>query len=138
MRETAEREGEARDEFVVHVLDLLRDRAPVTARRMFGGHGLFRGAVMFGLITRETLYFKTDDGNRGDYEAAGMTPFSYTRPGRPAVVMSYHAVPPELLEGDDDLALWAERAFAAALRTRQPKPARSSPRGGRKARRVAR
>jgi len=49
-------------EYIVHILDLLRRWAPVAARRMFGGHGLFRGGLMFGLVADDALYFKTDDG----------------------------------------------------------------------------
>src|SRR5271166_2590320 len=92
-------------EFVTHLLDLLRRWGPVAARRMFGGHGLFRGGVMFGLVTGETVYFKTDDGNRGDFEAAGMSPFRYQRTGK-SVALSFHEVPPDLLDGDDALATW--------------------------------
>jgi DNA transformation protein and related proteins len=121
------REAGSESEYVAHVVDLLRAWAPVAPRRMFGGHGLYRGAIMFALVTGDVLYFKTDALNRGEYEAAGMMPFSYARAGREAVIMSYHAVPPDLLEAAGELAAWAERAFAAALRARQAKkPARRS------------
>jgi DNA transformation protein and related proteins len=113
------------NEYVAHVLELLRRWAPVAARRMFGGYGIYRGDIMFALIADDTLHFKTDAGNRADYEAAGMAPFSYARAGRPAVSMSYHAVPPDLLETGDELGAWAEQAFAAALRARRTtKPTR--------------
>jgi len=102
-------------EFIVHLVDLLRRWAPVSARRMFGGHGLFRGGLMFALVSDETLYLKTDDGNQPDYEAAGMPPFRYRRAGK-MVALSFHEVPPDLLEASDDLAPWAERAYEAALR----------------------
>jgi DNA transformation protein len=113
------------NEFIAHLLDLLRRWAPVAARRMFGGHGLFRGGIMFGLLHDEIVYFKTDDGNRADYEAAGMAPFRYTRAGK-SVALSFHVVPADLLEAGDELAPWAERAYAAALRTRRPPPRRRS------------
>jgi DNA transformation protein len=109
---------------IAHIVDLLRPWAAVAARRMFGGIGLFRDGVMFGLILRETLHFKTNEVNRGDYEAAGMAPFSYARNGRPAVVTSYHAVPLDLLDDGDELLVWAGRAYDAALRGRKPAPRR--------------
>jgi DNA transformation protein len=119
------REAGSESEYVAHVVDLLKGWAAVAPRRMFGGHGLYRGGVMFALIAGDVPYFKTDALNRGEYEAAGMAPFSYARAGREAVIMSYHAVPPDLLESDGELAAWAERAFAAALRARQAtKPSR--------------
>jgi DNA transformation protein len=58
-----------------YILDLLNGLGGVTARSMFGGIGLYRDGVMFGLTTRnDVLYFRTGDGNRGQYEAAGMVP----------------------------------------------------------------
>jgi DNA transformation protein len=108
-------------EFIVHLVDLLRRWAPVSARRMFGGHGLFRGGIMFALVSDETLYLKTDAGNRPDFEAAGMPPFRYLRAGK-SVALSFHEVPPDLLEAGDALAPWAEQAYAAALRAgRRPR-----------------
>jgi DNA transformation protein and related proteins len=121
------REDEPAD-YIVHLLDLLRRWAPVSARRMFGGHGLFRGDIMFGLVAGDELFFKTDDGNRPDYEAAGMPPFRYTRAGK-SVALSFHTVPPDLLDAGDELAPWAERAYAAALRARKPARSRSKSHG---------
>jgi DNA transformation protein len=116
------RRGGVESEYVAYVVDLLRRWAPVVPRRMFSGHGIYRDGIMFALIVDDGLYFKTDGGNRADYEAAGMKPFSYARAGREAVIMSYHAVPPDLLEAGDELGAWAEKAFAVALRARRAKP----------------
>jgi DNA transformation protein len=122
MRNAANQNGAGKNEYLAYVVDLLRHWAPVAVRRMFSGHGLYRGDVIFALIINDVLYFKTDALNRPAYEAAGMAPFSYTRSGRPTVITSYHAVPSDLLEGDGALADWAEQAFAAALRFRKAKP----------------
>jgi DNA transformation protein len=121
MRDTDGKNGAGKNEYLAYVVDLLRHWAPVAVRRMFSGHGLYRGDVIFALIINDVLYFKTDALNRPAYEAAGMAPFSYTRSGRPTVITSYHAVPSDLLEGDGELADWAEQAYAAALRFRKAK-----------------
>ena len=108
-------------EYRDYVLELLDPLGRAQARPMFGGTGLFRDGLMFGLITRrDILYFKTDDENRGEYEAAGMGPFMPYE-NRPTV-MPYHEVPADLLEDADDFAEWARRAFAAAIRARDRKP----------------
>lgn len=120
-RNRANRNRDSGNEYVAHVVDLLRGWAPIAVRRMFSGHGLYRGDVIFALVIADVLYFKTDEINRAAYQAAGMAPFSYTRAGRPAVITSYHAVPSDLLEGDGALADWAEQAFAASLRVRKAK-----------------
>jgi DNA transformation protein len=128
MRDADNQTRASKNEYVAYVVDLLRHWAPVAVRRMFSGHGLYRGDVIFALIINDVLYFKTDALNRPKYEAAGMAPFSYTRSGRPTVITSYHAVPSDLLEGDGELADWAEQAYEAALRFRQAKtPSRRRP-----------
>ncbi|MDE2229516.1 MAG: TfoX/Sxy family protein [Alphaproteobacteria bacterium] len=88
---------------------------------MFSGYGLFRDGLMFGIVIRDALHFKTDDDNRGDYEAAGMAPFRYQR-GNKRVALGYHAVPAELLDDSDRLAEWATKAYAAALRKAAGRP----------------
>ena len=110
-------------EYRDYVLELLGSLGRVQARPMFEGAGLFRDGLMFGLITRrDILYFKTDDQNRGEYEAAGMGPFMPYE-NRPTV-MPYHEVPAHLLEDSEEIAEWAGRAFGAALRARDRKPQR--------------
>ncbi len=59
------------------LLDLLAPLGPVSARRMFGGVGLFHAGMMFGLVARDELFLKVSDANRPNYEAAGEAPFSY-------------------------------------------------------------
>jgi len=103
------------DESIAHVVDLLRGWSPVDARRMFSGYGLFRDGLMFGIVIRDVLHFKTDDDNRGDYEAVGMPPFQYSR-GNKRVALGYHAVPAEALDDGDMLVAWADKAYAAAVR----------------------
>lgn len=111
--------------FVAYVCDQLRPWAGVAARRMFSGHGLFRGGTMFALIYADALYFRTDAGNQGDFTAAGMQPFRYARAGR-EVALGYHEVPADILDEAERLAEWAEKAYAAALRraVRRPGPGR--------------
>jgi DNA transformation protein len=40
----------SRNEFVDHVVELMMDWATVSARKMFGGFGLYRKGLMFALI----------------------------------------------------------------------------------------
>ncbi len=100
---------------------------PVAARRMFGGFGVYLDGVMFGLIGWNTLHFKVDDGNRAEYEAAGMAPFTYQGRNRP-IRMSYWQVPETVFDDPVELAQWAARAHEAARRAK----AARKPRGRRK------
>ena len=108
-------------EFTAFLQDQFEPFGPVAIRPMFGGAGVFRDNVMFGLIAWETLYLKTGDANRADYEDAGMEPFTYEGKSKP-VAMSYHQVPPDILEDADSLSDWATKAFAVALAAQKAKP----------------
>lgn len=81
---------------------------------MFGGVGLYCDGVFFGIIAGDVLYLKVDDGNRPDYERAGMPAFKpyANRSG----TMQYYAVPVNVLESPLDLERWARKAVAAASR----------------------
>ena len=63
------------DEFVDYVIDQLRAWGEVSARKMFGGAGLYCDGTMFGLIADDVAYLKVDDSNRDDYLGAGSSAF---------------------------------------------------------------
>ena len=113
--------------FLDHVLDqMTRTGLKVTSRPMFGGIGLYSGPLFFGIISKgDQLYFKVDDTNRGDFEAAGMGPF---RPfGEEGETMNYMEVPGTVLDDAEQLAVWAEKAVEVArtkkaLRRPSPPP----------------
>ena len=101
--------------FVLEQLN--RAVAPVRARAMFGGVGLYAGDVFFALIADDILYFRTDDTTRGEFESLGMAPFRPFEEHGP--VMSYYQLPEEILEDADTLRRWADRAIAAARAKRR-------------------
>ncbi len=101
-------------EFVDHLLDLLQGFGEVRARRMFGGHGIFREGVMFALVADDTLYLKVDEHNRPDYEAHALPAFTYERAGK-RIALLYFRIPDEALNGEVELRRWAEAAYRAAL-----------------------
>ena len=111
--------------FVSFVLDQLSEIEHLTARQMFGGTGLYSGAVFFGIIFRDILYLKVDDNTRPAYRRAGMKPFK-PYAGRPTT-MQYYGVPVAVLENPHDLAAWARRAIAAAAAAERQRSTR--PRG---------
>src|ERR1044071_3374580 len=55
------------ESFKDFVLDQLQELAGVEARRMFGGFGLYRDEIFFGIVHRVRLYFKTDISTVGAY-----------------------------------------------------------------------
>ena len=98
----------------------LTPMGPVTGRSMFGGFGIFMDGLMFGLIAYDEIYFKVDDDNRSDYDAAGSRPFTYEGKSKP-VEMSYWKIPEPVAEDDANLIAWAESAYNAARRAKKKK-----------------
>nr|WP_294523995.1 TfoX/Sxy family protein [uncultured Rhodopila sp.] len=114
--------GHEPDQRTAHLLELLAPLGPVSARRMFGGTGLFLRGLMFGLIAEGELFFKVGPANQPDYEAAGEAPFSYeTRTGT-NTIRSYWRCPPDLLDAPDTFREWARRAVDASLAASRTKP----------------
>lgn len=119
--------------FVDHLLGLLADFAPVRAKRMFGGHGLFIDDLMIAISIDDVLYLKVDDGNRERFIERGLTPFEYARNGK-LVNLSYWRAPEEIFDEAEIAIEWARSAFEAALRSRaEPKPKKVAAKKARKA-----
>lgn len=108
------------NEFIDHLLDLMTDLGAVQARRMFGGHGIYRGSKMFGLVSGDVLYLKVDDGNRADFEEQDLEPFTYQGKHKP-MQMSYCRAPDDALENREVMLIWARKAYEAAVRSGTPK-----------------
>lgn len=100
--------------YLGYVLEQLDVASPVTARKMFGGVGLYLNGIFFALIADDSLYFKVDDTNRSDYEAVGMGPFQPYE-DKP-YTMQYYEVPVEILEDKADLRVWVQKALQVAVR----------------------
>ncbi len=95
------------DSFKDYVLDQMSKLEGISARRMFGGYGLYRNAVFFGIIHKGRLYFKTDATTQPEYQKAGMKPF---RPNTRQTLKTYYEVPPDILEEPALLLEWARKA----------------------------
>jgi DNA transformation protein len=99
----------AKDEsFKDFVLDQLQGLEDVEARRMFGGYGLYRDEIFFGIIHKGKLYFKIDESTVGEYRKRKMKPF---RPNARQTLKSYYQVPVDVVEDNDELCEWAKKAI---------------------------
>jgi DNA transformation protein len=93
----------------------------VSIRRMFGGLGVFKDGLMFGLVDDDILYLKTDDTTRPEFEAEGSEPWIYRGRQRAEVSTTYWRVPERLFDETEQFADWAQAAFAAAVRIKAAK-----------------
>ncbi|HQT27200.1 MAG TPA: TfoX/Sxy family protein [Burkholderiales bacterium] len=108
------------NEFAEYLHEVFSWFGPISVRRMFGGYGLFREGLMFGLVSDDTLYLKADEENAGRFEKLGLGQFGYRRRDR-LVTLSYYMAPAEILEDSEQAAIWARSAFEAACRSRRTK-----------------
>ena len=109
-------------DFVDFVLEQMAEVGPVSARRMFGGHGLYIDGLMFALIVDDRLYLKADAETQVRFTAKSLPPFTYMRAGRNAVSVGYFEAPSEVFDERAEMRDWARLAHAAALRAKA-KPA---------------
>lgn len=102
-------------EFIGFVQELLQKWGEVTARRMFGGHGLYHEGLMFAIVMNNQLYLKADDLNRPNFEAMRLTPFTYPMKGK-TVALSYWSAPDAIFDEPLEAVRWARASWEAAAR----------------------
>lgn len=107
-------------EFVSYVVELMQSIGPVSAKGMFGGHGIFLEGFMFGLVAYSTLYLKADKETESEFTSRGLEAFSYNKKGK-EFKMSYYQAPEEVLEDAEEMNFWATQAYSAALRAASKK-----------------
>jgi len=107
------------DEFIGYVIDQLAGWGEVSARKMFGGAGLYCDGAMFGLIADDVAYLKVDDSNRQDFVKAGSSAFNPYPEKVKSAVMSYYEIPADVLEDAELLGKWAECALAVARKKKR-------------------
>ena len=101
--------------FVRYVVDdLFAYLSDVSARAMFGGYGIYRAGIMFGIVESGELYFKVGDEQKEKYLGFGSRPFTYMKEGKPQE-LGYYFVPEEVQENNQLFRELAECAYELAL-----------------------
>ncbi|MDA1316638.1 MAG: TfoX/Sxy family protein [bacterium] len=99
--------------------DLLHHIPGISSRAMFGGYGIYKDGLIFGLIADDELYFKVDELNKSGYEKAGSTPFIYQRGSHPKTAMPYWKVPADVMEDRELIVVWVDKSVAASRRAKK-------------------
>ncbi len=118
--------------FVEFAVDLLSRLGPVRARAMFGGHGIYCGDVMIGLVDDDEIFLKTDEVTRPAFVAAGCRCWVYEDATR-RMETGYFRPPDEAHESAEDMEPWGRLALEAARRAAAEKRARAAAKAARKA-----
>lgn len=104
-------------DFAGFAIELLAPLGRVTARRMFGGHGVYCDGLFIAIVHGDTLWLKSDAAARGDFLRAGSIAFTYERAGR-ETSLGFYSAPEGALESPVAMQPWGRLALAAALRAR--------------------
>lgn len=104
-----------------YIKDLFAAFGPVRIRRMFGAAGIYSGEIFFGIVAGGRIYLKTDAVTHPDYEAENCGYFTFELKSGDIAAMSYCEIPGRLYDDPEELAQWARKAVAAALRAKARK-----------------
>ncbi len=102
-------------QYLAYVLDMLQPHGQITAKGLFGGHGIYYKGIIFAVIVENELYFKVDDHTREDYDEYDSQPFVYIGKTK-TVTMPYMTLSESILENREELPLWIEKAYQVSLR----------------------
>ena len=103
-----------RSEFVEFVTEQMSFIGGLRVRAMFGGYGVYQDDCIFAIIGDDRLYFKVDPITRAEFEAKGLSPFTYVARGK-SVTMQYFEAPPEVFEEPETMRSWVQKAYGAAV-----------------------
>ncbi|MBA3448067.1 MAG: TfoX/Sxy family protein [Pseudaminobacter sp.] len=99
------------------IAEIFEGIGPVTIRKMFGGKGVyFDGQIVGVALSTGEVLLKADKVSAPDFEAAGAERWAESPKGR-KVNMPYWSIPERALDDPDEMAVWAQKAYEAALRS---------------------
>ena len=111
--------------FVDSLLDLLAPLGGVTARRMFGGYGIYKETLMFGLVADDRFYIRTDEETRDRFLDKGCEPFVFGRNKEGKEIVSKYYEPPEMAFANEQrMKPWALMGWECSLRSAKETPAK--------------
>jgi DNA transformation protein len=120
------------------VVDLFEGVGGVSAKRMFGGLGVYADGVMFALVTGEgAVCIKADDHLKSELKLHGSTPWVWTPSSGPragqSVEMGYWRLPENALDDPEEAAVWGRKALAVAQAAKTKKKPKAKKRKARSA-----
>jgi DNA transformation protein len=106
------------NEFVEFVVEQMESIGRLRVGAMFGGYGIYLDDCFFAIIVDDRLYFKADSVTASEFEAKGLSPFSYVARGK-LVTVQYFEAPPEVFEEPEVMRLWVQKAYGATIRAKK-------------------
>ncbi len=101
------------DEEIAHALELFDAVGPLSTRKMFGGLGIYCDGTIFAIVMSDgTIRLKGAGDMVCEFEALGMAPWVYQRPGQKQSSMPYWTLPDSAHDDPDEASDLARRALA--------------------------
>lgn len=107
-------------DYVEYLKEVFSEFGPIQPKRMFGGYGIFYKGLMIALVADDSLYLKVDELISSHFIDRELEQFSYEKQGK-AFKMSYFMAPEEIFDDPEEAKIWADRSYAAAIRSSKPK-----------------
>ena len=107
-------------EYVEYLKEVFVQFGLIQPRRMFGGYGIFHKGLMFALVADNALYLKADETISQHFTERELEQFSYEKKGK-SFKMSYYMAPEDIFDDPEEAKIWADRSYAAAVRSNKPK-----------------
>ena len=100
-------------------LELFARMGHLSARKMFGGAGIYLEGLMFVLIADGNIYLKADATNLGRFIQASCPPYVYHGKDGKVMEMSYRRMPDEALDDAHEALVWGRLGYEAARRAKK-------------------
>jgi DNA transformation protein and related proteins len=97
-----------------YVAEQLSFLGRISNRSIFGGVGIFIDERLLGIVINDQLYLHTGASNLDDYVSRGMEQFK-PYPNAFNLTTDHHRVPNEVIDDQQQLKQWGERALQAAI-----------------------
>jgi len=115
--------------FTDYAEELIAGFGKVEIRKMFGGAGVYRNGVGFGILDDDTFFIKADTALGAELKKQGSRPWSYSVKKDGTVRdIAYWSLPANAADDGDEASALAKRSFeiakkAAAEKVKKPKKA---------------
>jgi len=96
-----------KEDYKDYIVDQLRELDNIRVKPMFSSFGLYLDEKFFAILSKNRLYFKTNEKTRAKYEEYGMRPF---RASKKQILKNYFEVPGDIVENISELKDWALEA----------------------------
>jgi DNA transformation protein len=116
-------------DFTDYAEELIAGFGKVEIRKMFGGAGVYRNGVGFGILDDDTFFIKADTALGAELKKQGSKPWSYSVKKDGTVRdIAYWSLPAAAADDGDEASALAKRSFeiakrAAAEKAKKPKKA---------------